>query len=44
MALAAQASVAIENAYLYTSLREERDRILKAEEELLGAGCQLFWS
>ena len=34
MALAAQASVAIENAYLYTSLREERDRILKAEEEL----------
>ena len=34
MALAAQASVAIENAYLYSSLREERDRILKAEEEL----------
>ena len=34
MALAAQASVAIENAYLYTSLREERDRIQKAEEEL----------
>jgi signal transduction histidine kinase len=34
MALAAQASVAIENAYLYTSLREERDRILKAEDEL----------
>lgn len=34
MALAAQASIAIENAYLYSSLREERDRILKAEEEL----------
>ena len=34
MALASQASVAIENAYLYTSLREERDRIQKAEEEL----------
>ena len=34
MALAAQASVAIENAYLYTNLREERDRIQKAEEEL----------
>lgn len=33
-ALAAQASIAIENARLYSSLREERDRIIQAEEEL----------
>ena len=33
-ALAGQASVAIENARLYSSLREERDRILQAEEEV----------
>jgi len=33
-ALAAQASIAIENARLYSSLREERDRILQAEEDL----------
>ena len=34
MALASQASVAIENARLYSSLREERDRIIQAEEEV----------
>lgn len=33
-ALAAQASIAIENARLYSSLRDERDRILQAEEDL----------
>ena len=33
-ALAAQASIAIENARLYSSLRDERDRIIQAEEEL----------
>ncbi|MEI2689121.1 MAG: GAF domain-containing protein [Anaerolineae bacterium] len=33
-ALAGQASVAIENARLYSSLREERDRILQAEEDV----------
>lgn len=33
-ALASQASVAIENARLYSSLREERDRIIQAEEEV----------
>ena len=32
--LAAQASITIENARLYSSLREERDRIIRAEEEL----------
>lgn len=35
-ALASQASIAIENARLYSSLREERDRIIQAEEELRG--------
>lgn len=34
MALAGQASVAIENARLYSSLREERDRIIQAEEQV----------
>ncbi len=34
MALAGQASVAIENARLYSALREERDRIVQAEEEV----------
>lgn len=34
MALAGQASVAIENARLYSTLREERDRILQTEEEV----------
>lgn len=34
MALASQASVAIENARLYSTLREERDRIVQAEEEV----------
>ncbi len=34
MALAGQASVAIENARLYSTLREERDRIVQAEEEV----------
>ena len=34
MALASQASVAIENARLYSTLREERDRIIQAEEEV----------
>lgn len=34
MALAGQASVAIENARLYGILREERDRILQTEEEV----------
>lgn len=34
IALAGQASVAIENARLYSSLREERDRIVQAEEEV----------
>ena len=34
MALAGQASVAIENARLYSSLREERDRIVQAEEQV----------
>ena len=33
-ALAAQASIAIENARLYSSLRDERDRIIQAEEDL----------
>ncbi len=33
-ALASQASVAIENARLYTTLREERDRIIQTEEEV----------
>jgi signal transduction histidine kinase len=34
MALAGQASVAIENARLYSILREERDRIVQTEEEV----------
>lgn len=34
MALAGQASVAVENARLYSTLREERDRIIQAEEEV----------
>jgi signal transduction histidine kinase len=34
MALAGQASVAIENARLYSALREERDRIIQTEEEV----------
>jgi len=34
MTLAAQAAIAIENARLYQSLREERDRILKAQEDV----------
>ncbi len=34
MALAAQSSIAIENAHLYSSLRDERDHVVKAEEEL----------
>jgi len=33
-ALAAQSAIAIENARLYQSLREERDRILAVEEEV----------
>ena len=33
-ALAAQAAIAIENARLYSSLRDERDRIIQAEEDL----------
>lgn len=33
-ALAAQTAIAIENARLYSSLREERDRILELEEEI----------
>jgi signal transduction histidine kinase len=32
--LAAQASIAIDNARLYSSLREERDRIIETEEEV----------
>lgn len=32
--LAGQAAIAIENARLYQNLREERDRILRAEEEV----------
>jgi signal transduction histidine kinase len=34
MALAGQASVAVENARLYSILREERDRIVQTEEEV----------
>lgn len=34
MALAGQASVAIDNARLYSTLREERDRIVQTEEEV----------
>jgi len=34
MALAGQASVAVENARLYSTLREERDRIIQTEEEI----------
>jgi len=33
-ALASQAAIAIENARLYQELREERDRIIRAEEEV----------
>lgn len=32
--IGAQAAIAIENARLYSSLREERDRIIKAQEEV----------
>lgn len=34
LTLAAEAAIAIENARLYQSLREERDRILSAQEEV----------
>ncbi|MDY7042036.1 MAG: GAF domain-containing sensor histidine kinase, partial [Chloroflexota bacterium] len=34
LTMAAQAAIAIENARLYQSLREERDRIIKAQEEV----------
>lgn len=34
LTLATQAAIAIENARLYQSLREERDRILQAQEEV----------
>jgi signal transduction histidine kinase len=34
LTLAAQAAIAIENARLYQSLREERDRILSAQEDV----------
>jgi signal transduction histidine kinase len=34
MTMAAQAAIAIENARLYQSLREERDRIIAAQEEV----------
>jgi signal transduction histidine kinase len=34
MTLAIQAAIAIENARLYQSLREERDRIIKAQEDV----------
>jgi len=33
-AIAAQAAIALENARLYQSLREERDKIIKAQEEV----------
>jgi len=33
LTMAAQAAIAIENARLYQSLREERDRIIKAQED-----------
>jgi signal transduction histidine kinase len=34
LTIAGQAAIAIENARLYKSLREERDRIIKAQEEI----------
>lgn len=34
LTMAAQAAIAIENARLYQSLREERDRIIEAQEEV----------